>query len=610
MDKILGEVFDEYVDKQIKTRQNSLGKSQKSPDDLVVFNSSTPWIRLSSSIEVDKDRAKTLAINLGINQSEIVGRNLAKNLVLFAGTSDGANLSNRKGGVGYGLESSYGFLSDEKQGYRPMPGITNISATYKNNGTLKQAQVNLTCFTRKQFEAIEAIYLRLGYTMVLEWGHSIYFNNKGKKESMSSLKIPNILFRENLPDPNDAGEAAVQEALKKNPNLTNNQKDAIYYEVERKVRKQNEIKADYPTRLRAALQENKEETGGNYDAMVAKVSNFSWSLNDDLSYSITLDLVSVGDIIDSLKMNIGGTNITSTNTPQIQTDPGLQNLLAIELASGASAFNSFLFELIQVDEKTIQEETDEATQRKLALRDRIRNTIPYAKKIQEVYPDILEALKARYITPFDEVIKLLKGKTITITQKTFGLAVTFEGILDSDTKTQLLANLKNGRFNESFKNLTFIQTDANGNESIIGLSRNIRLFLNSFNLDVDVKQQPTPQQPTVTGTIVTGLPEREGELSKQVRGLRTRLNKLDAQLSSVVIKASSTDPDKDNLDLLEYLNRQAEAGGNFAKNAVIRGLTTGFWDKDQTLKADSLEEDQIISGLAPIQDFFINLLKV
>ena len=111
----------------------------------------------------------------------------------------GADLSNRKGGVGYGLSSSYGFLSNQKQGYRPMPGVTGISASYKNNGTLKQAQVSLKCFTREQFEAVEALYLRLGYTMILEWGHSVYFDNNNKRRNMSSLEIPNILFVDKIP---------------------------------------------------------------------------------------------------------------------------------------------------------------------------------------------------------------------------------------------------------------------------------------------------------------------------------------------------------------------------------------------------------------------------
>ena len=40
MDKLLGEVFDKYVDKQIEVRQKSLKKHQKSTADLQVFNSS------------------------------------------------------------------------------------------------------------------------------------------------------------------------------------------------------------------------------------------------------------------------------------------------------------------------------------------------------------------------------------------------------------------------------------------------------------------------------------------------------------------------------------------------------------------------------------------
>jgi len=407
MDKILGEVFDEYVDKQIKVRQKSLGKSQKSPDDLVVFNSSTPWIRLSSSVLVEPDRAETLAKNLRISKDQVAGNALAKNLVLFAGTSDGANLSNRKGGVGYGLKNSYGFLSGKEQGYKPMPGISSISANYKNNGTLKQAQVNLTCFTREQFEAIEAIYLRLGFTMLLEWGHSIYFDNSGKKQSMSALKIPNILFRENLPDPNNAGEAAVQEALKKNPNLTNNQKDAIYYEVERKVRKQNEIKADYPKRLRAALQENREETGGNYDAMIAKVSNFSWTLNNDLSYSITLDLVSVGDIIDSLKMNFGGTNLTENVWDNLEIDKGVRNLKSIQLNSGASAFNSFLAELVEVlDDPKVREEFEPELQTKLELANKAEDQQLLIQPIRDAYLGPIEN-RLKRLEPIQEARELL-----------------------------------------------------------------------------------------------------------------------------------------------------------------------------------------------------------
>jgi len=417
MDKILGEVFDEYVDKQIKVRQKSLAKHQKSADDLVVFNSSTPWIRLSSSVLVDEDKAKTLATNLGINQSEIVGSNLAKNLVLFAGTSDGANLSNRKGGVGYGLESSYGFLSDKEQGYKPMPGVTGITANYKNNGTLKQAQVKLTCFTRKQFEAIEAIYLRLGFTMLLEWGHSLYFDNKGVKQNMSALKVPNILFKKSLSDSKGIALAAVEEALKENPNLTSTQKDAIYFEEEQKAR-------NYPTYLRTALQENKEKTSGNYDAMMAKVSNFSWTLNSDLSYSITLDLVSVGDIVDSLKMNFGGTNLTEDVWDNLEVDEGVRNLQSIKLNSGASAFNSFLSELVEVlDDPQVRNEFEPELQTKLELADKSRVQQELIEHIKNAYLKAIEARLAKFEPLQDARALLLENSIITDTKVNIGSTV-------------------------------------------------------------------------------------------------------------------------------------------------------------------------------------------
>jgi hypothetical protein len=248
--------------------------------------------------------------------------------------------------------------------------------------------------------------------MLLEWGHSIYFDNSGKKQSMSALKIPNILFRENLPDPNNAGEAAVQEALKKNPNLTNNQKDAIYYEVERKVRKQNEIKADYPKRLRAALQENKEETGGNYDAMMAKVSNFSWTLNSDLSYSITLDLVSVGDIIDSLKMNFGGTSLTEDVWNNLEIDKGVRNLKSIQLNSGASAFNSFLSELVEVlDDPKVQKEFEPALQTKFELANKSAKQQGLIEHIKNAYIDVIDA-KLKKFEPLQDARALLKKNNL------------------------------------------------------------------------------------------------------------------------------------------------------------------------------------------------------
>ena len=71
MDKLFGESFDEYVHKQVNTRQASLAKHQKDVADLQVFNSSTPWVRLTSSIKIDAQRTKELATNLELSADKI-----------------------------------------------------------------------------------------------------------------------------------------------------------------------------------------------------------------------------------------------------------------------------------------------------------------------------------------------------------------------------------------------------------------------------------------------------------------------------------------------------------------------------------------------------------
>lgn len=301
MVKILGLPFDDYVNDQVDVRQAKLAKHQKDPEDLVVFNSNTSWVRLSSAVKIDAEKATALDATLGIGVSEIQGIKLAENLVLFGGTTPypTGNQGTPRGGVGYGLNNSYGFLTQTSQGLKPMPGITQISVTSKNNGSLKQAQVSIKCYSRAQFEALEAVYLRLGYTMVLEWGHSVWFDNAGNQQTTTLAVMPELLF---------STDADITP------------EDAI-----------------------AKLTKWKKERAGNYDSMVARVSNYSWSLNSDLSFDIKLDLISVGDLIDSLKANIGATGSPTTIT--VEAPPGAENLTTILVNENTSKINKFLYEL-------------------------------------------------------------------------------------------------------------------------------------------------------------------------------------------------------------------------------------------------------------------------
>ena len=46
------------------------------------------------------------------------------------------------------------------------------------------------------------------------------------------------------------------------------------------------------------------ESNGNYDAIIGKAVNFTWTFDKDGSYNITLKLRSMGDVIESLTTNV------------------------------------------------------------------------------------------------------------------------------------------------------------------------------------------------------------------------------------------------------------------------------------------------------------------
>ena len=410
MAKILGLPFDSYVKGQIEIRQKKLAKSQKDPEDLVVFNSNTSWVRLTSGVKIDATKAATLSEKLNITPAQIQGNNLAQNLVLWGGVTSFSSVSGSdvtldplKGGVGYGINNAYGFLSGPEQGLKPFPGIENITCNYKNNGSLKQAQVKLKCFTRSQFEALEAIYLRLGYTLVLEWGNVNYFNNKGEFAQVTKYSIPNILFK-------------------------------------------SEGNVD-PDTIQTQLYSNKQQTFGNYDGMLAKVTNFSWQLNNDLSFDITLDLISVGDIIDSLKANIGGTAGSGDLMTQVNVSGSVQNIVAIQVNSNASRINAFLADLYEEIYKSalqswqVSGETQQVVQQANEIVEDIKNST--LKNIKEAYTNTLKEFR-KYYNLFIEGLELFSkdggSDTPRFKQITAEFGLSAENIKamynDEDNKTE------------------------------------------------------------------------------------------------------------------------------------------------------------------------------
>ena len=104
------------------------------------------------------------------------GTALAKNNVLFNGLSrkQGDKLIGRSGITG--VNKAYG-VGGTDFGFSPMPGIVDASVKYLNRGSLKTAIVNIKAHNKDQFDVIDALYMRLKYHVLLEWGNSNYFSN-------------------------------------------------------------------------------------------------------------------------------------------------------------------------------------------------------------------------------------------------------------------------------------------------------------------------------------------------------------------------------------------------------------------------------------------------
>ena len=301
---LIGSNFRKYVVDQISIRQKQFGsgyqtKGQPHPSYEGIKNKkaifeSTPWMRLSSGVLItqgDENMPGRSVYNQildtglldGIDIERWQGSGLARKCVLQGSPNSVTGTHPVTGVVGVPsttlipgvnggatpypeqLTKAYGWGYNEigvntQKGYVPPPGVTSVDFEYKNDGALAQAKVNIKCFSKEQFALIDILYMRPGYTVLLEFGHTVYKNNAGETVYVDTAHtLPkNVLF-----------------STKTEPS---------------------------PKRLAIALQKEKEKWQGNYEGFYARITKFGWKFNNDGSYDITINLTGVGDVISSLNV--------------------------------------------------------------------------------------------------------------------------------------------------------------------------------------------------------------------------------------------------------------------------------------------------------------------
>jgi hypothetical protein len=154
-------------------------------------------------------------------------------------------------------------------GIRPMPGITSVRLnTVSAYGSLFETNVSFYAWDNHQLNELEILFMRPGYSVLLEWGWSQYISNNNVPTVFNGLTVP---------------------AFK---NLT--QQD-IYDQIEGL-----RIKHDH-----------------NYDGMLGYVKNFSWKMLKNGGYECSTTLISMGEAINSLKISTN--NIKINEKPSFDT---------------------------------------------------------------------------------------------------------------------------------------------------------------------------------------------------------------------------------------------------------------------------------------------------
>jgi hypothetical protein len=240
-------IFNQPVDLRISgslaLRQELMGKDIRSSQELAFLNSNTSWVSLKSSVNVNESSATAQAN------------------VLLGGT---LFLNSMRAGVGSTVNNAYSLKNynnvDNLLGIRPMPGITSVTIdNIGAYGSTRKATVNFQCWDVKQLEILEQLYMRPGYTVLLEFGRNTYLDkDKSNNTILKSITPKSDFFKD------------------KDINLI-----------------------QYLNSLYELSITNK----GNYDAFFGYVVNFAWSSRPDGGYDCKTEILSTGEVVESLKTN-------------------------------------------------------------------------------------------------------------------------------------------------------------------------------------------------------------------------------------------------------------------------------------------------------------------
>lgn len=279
---------------QLKAREKLVSADHKTAEQLQYLNANTGYIKVTSGVNtivkeggygVPDEYVRNVGTLPGFEQpgdvsyDEAAGNKgayetryyppstspwLAQQLVLFNGSAIAkGNDTLMRDGINY--EKGSRLTSSDKAynnynslGIRPMPGVTAFDIqSYNTYGTLRIANVQFVVHTLEDLDLVEKLFLRPGYSVVVEWGHSVYIDNDGnvQKATMGTTTLPNgTLF----------GNKSIKH-------------------------------------VEGVIQNRRYKSNYNYDAFFGYVTNFNYTFRADGGFDCSMKIASKGVVLDSIK---------------------------------------------------------------------------------------------------------------------------------------------------------------------------------------------------------------------------------------------------------------------------------------------------------------------
>jgi len=333
---VVGEAVSDYVSEQIRIRQKIYGSANASTRPLaetLFLNQRIAFAKLVSGVDINDASKLRGDIKNIIISNNLTGNKLASKFTLFAGTTErdtSLNTDFQSSGVirdGSSINNGAYGLGGLDFGLKPMPGITSVNIKSENRGSLRTANIKIKAWNTTQFDIIDLLYLRLGYSILLEWGNVSYAGNNGEIQPDNPFTLVDKFL---LGGPFQGENIAVSPTSI--PNLPT--------PVEGTVTSNSQGEATV-TALLDNIARYRKESSGNYDAFYGKVINFNWSFAEDGSYDIDLELRSVGDVVETLRMNV---LINDPKTEEEQQEKETDEEPTIESYKDKNQFGRFFYE--------------------------------------------------------------------------------------------------------------------------------------------------------------------------------------------------------------------------------------------------------------------------